>query len=84
MDAAEVKAFQKRKKNFKPSKIEDIAVVAKTKMVTAPGRNPTNKKVRVLDRPVKKPPFPRSPGCGGGVHQLHSFGLGRVLREHDC
>jgi hypothetical protein len=54
MDAAEVKAFQKRKKNFKPSKIEDIAVVAKTKMVTAPGRNPTNKKVRVLDRPVKK------------------------------
>ena len=54
MDAAEVKAFQKRKKKFKPSKIEDIAVVAKTKTVTAPGRNPTNKKVRVLDRPVKK------------------------------
>ena len=54
MDAQEVKAFQKRKKNFKPSKIKDIEVVAKTKMVTAPHRNPTNKKVRVLDRPVKK------------------------------
>ena len=56
MDAAEVKAFQKRKKNFKPSKIKDIEVVAKTKMVTAPGRGtgPGPKKVRVLDRPVKK------------------------------
>lgn len=36
MDAEEVKAFQKRKKNFKPSKIEDIEVggnILKTKIL---------------------------------------------------
>ena len=42
----------------------------KTKMVTAPGRNPTNKKVRVIDRPGKPRPKNTSGSArfaGGGL-----------------
>ena len=43
----------------------------KTKMVTAPGRNPTNKKVRVIDRPSKRKKQKNTSGsarfAGGGL-----------------
>ena len=52
MDAEEVKAFQKRKKNFKPSKIEDIEVgraIGRRKRVGGTDRAPIYKNVKNFD-----------------------------------
>ena len=38
-------------RNRGPIDLGDVVASVKTKLVTAPGRNPTNKKVRVIDRP---------------------------------
>jgi hypothetical protein len=46
-----------RKDNFKgldaPIDLGDVVASVKTKLVPAPHRNPTNKMVRVIDRPGK-------------------------------
>ena len=68
------------KKIEEPIDLGDVVALVKTKLVTAPHRNPTNEKIRVRDRPgkprEKKMVNPARGFSGGGSVKKYAKGGG--------